>query len=174
MPDFLKKASRQTRRECAQDEEPLAALFVRPRNGEDIKRLGAPGGALSKVGKLADHVDSSDSVDSSQAIDDASGEQATTDDRIDMFGQNAVLVLTDRSLMAFGHGTYTGRVKRLIGQVPLSTISEMSLDTPEEGEKGAALLLLSFVDDTTFAVTPGSRRKRFLSAFEELAQPAES
>ena len=54
MPDFLKKAARKTRQICHEDEVALAALFIRPRHGEQTKRLGAPGGALSKVDKLAD------------------------------------------------------------------------------------------------------------------------
>jgi hypothetical protein len=158
MPNFLKKAARQTRRVCGEDEVPVSALFSRPRHGEEIKRLGAPGGALAKVAKFADVVDAS--------------EGTAGDQRVDMFGQNAILILTDRRLLAFAHGTYSGMVKGLIGEVPLTSIRAMSLDAPEPGKHGPALLQIAFVDGETFAVTPGSRRRRFVAAFEDIAQLA--
>ena len=54
MPDFLRKAARQTRKVCDPDETPVAALFTRPRKGDEVKRLGTPGGALSRVARFAD------------------------------------------------------------------------------------------------------------------------
>lgn len=150
MPDFLKKAAKRTEAVCDGDEAPLAALFCRPRSGDTTKRLGAPGGAISKVGKLADGRDESASV----------------------FAQNSVLVLTDQRLLVFGHGTYTGRVKDLIGEVDLTDIASMDLEAPPVGESGASSLKITFTDGEQLELTPGSRRRRFIEAFESLGQPA--
>jgi hypothetical protein len=166
MPDFLKKASKRTSDICADDEPPLAALFCRPRQGDKSKRLGTPGGALSKVSKLADSVDQTDpDVDV-----DASHE--TTDQRDFMFGQNAILVLTQSRLLAFGHGTYTGRVKPLSGEVTLADIASLDLEAPPVGQSGASSLAIEFADGYKVLLTPGSRRRRFVEAFETTRQPA--
>ncbi len=154
MPDFLKKAAKRTAAICEDGEAGVAALFVRPRHGDDTKRLGAPGGALGKLRPLAD--------------DEGEG----TDERAAMFARNAVLVLTEHRLLAFGHGSYTGRVKELVGELPLSAIAAMNLDAPPPGEKGMASLEVVFADGERVTVTPGSRRAAFVRAFEEMTQPA--
>lgn len=164
MPDFLKKASKRTSDICADDEPPLAALFCRPRQGDETKRLGTPGGALSKVSKLADSVDQTD--------DGGGGGGETTDQRDLMFGQNAILVLTERRLLAFGHGTYTGRVKPLSGEVALADITSLDLEAPPVGRSGASSLVIKFTDGYLVTLTPGSRRRRFVEAFETTRQPA--
>ena len=166
MPDFLRKASRQAGKVCDADETPVAALFVRPRGGDDVKRLGTPGGAIGKIGRLADEHEGSD-ADPAAHTDDT----ATTDPLVAMFGQNAVLVLTEQRLLAFGHGTYSGRVKGLVGSVELASIQSMDLDAPPVGESGPATLEIRFSDGRSVSVAPGSRRRRFVEAFEELAQP---
>lgn len=160
MPDFLKKASRQTKKICPDDETPLAALFVRPLKGSEAKRLGTPGGALSKVTKFAD------------ADDGAATEGEVVDPREAMFAKNAVLVLTNQRLMAFEHRTYSGRVGALIGDLPLSSVVSIELDAPPVGESGPATLQLTFDDGDSVEMTPGSRRRRFVAAFEDIAQPA--
>ena len=141
MPDMLKKASKQAAKVCDADETAVAALFVRPMSGDEVKRLGTPGGAIGNIGRLADQVD-----------DDAEGEEVapqmaeTSDPRQLMFGQNAVLVLTEHRLLAFGHGTYSGRVKGLLGSVELDSIASLELDAPPVGESGAATLEIGFAD----------------------------
>ena len=164
MPDMLKKASKQAAKICDADETPVAALFVRPRHGDEVKRLGTPGGAIGKVGRLADQVE--DGVDA-EVVEEAE----ITDPRELMFGQNAVLVLTEHRLLAFGHGTYSGRVKGLLGAVELDAITSLELDAPPVGESGAATLEIGFADGEAVSLAPGSRRRRFVEAFEELAQP---
>lgn len=163
MPDMLKKASKQATKICDADETPVAALFVRPRHGDEVKRLGTPSAAIGKVGRLADQVDDLDEADPIEA--------EATDARELMFGQNAVLVLTEHRLLAFGHGTYTGRVKSLLGAVELGAISSLALDAPPVGESGPATLEIEFADGEAVSLAPGSRRRRFVEAFEELAQP---
>lgn len=158
MPDFLKKAAKQTREVCGEAEEPLAALFTRPRVGEDVKRLGTPGGRTSKMSKLADT-----GPDEIEHVEDV---------RERMFGQNAVLVLTPERLLAFEHGTYSGRVKGLLGEVPLSEISAIELDAPPIGESGPAWLEITFTDGEAVSLAPGTRRRRFVQAFDDIAQPA--
>ena len=164
MPDMLKKASKQALKICDADETPVAALFVRPRHGDEVKRLGTPSAAIGKVGRLADQVDDADEAITSDAAE-------ATDPRELMFGQNAVLVLTEHRLLAFGHGTYTGRVKGLLGSVELGAISSLELDAPPVGESGPATLEIGFTDGEAVSLAPGSRRRRFVEAFEELAQP---
>ena len=163
MPDMLKKASKQAAKICDADEAPVAALFVRPRNGDEVKRLGTPSAAIGKVGRLADQVDDADETTPVEA--------EITDPRELMFNQNAVLVLTEHRLMAFGHGTYTGRVKGLLGSVELGAISSLELDAPPVGESGPATLEIGFADGEAVSLAPGSRRRGFVEAFEELAQP---
>ncbi len=165
MPDFLRKASRQAGKVCDADETPVAALFVRPRSGDDVKRLGTPGGAIGKIGRFADDHDDADTDSGDTDAPD------TGDPRALMFGQNAVLVLTQHRLLAFGHGTYSGRVKGLLGGVDLSAIDSLELDAPPIGESGPATLEIRFADGEGVSVAPGSRRRRFVEAFEELAQP---
>ncbi len=155
MPDFSKKAAKRTAAVCDDGEVGVAALFIRPRHGEGTKRLGAPGGALGRLAPLADTASEEDD-----------------DPRAAMFARNAVLVLTEQRLLVFGHGTYTGRVKDLVGQVPLASVAAMELDAPPPGEKGPASLELVFTDGERVTVTPGSRRAAFVRAFEEMTQQA--
>lgn len=163
MPDMLKKAAKQATKICDADETPVAALFVRPRHGDEVKRLGTPSAAIGKVGRLADQVDDADETGPVEA--------ESTDPRDLMFGQNAVLVLTEHRLLAFGHGTYTGRVKGLLGSIELGAIASVELDAPPVGESGAATLEIGFADGEAVSLAPGSRRRRFVEAFGELAQP---
>mgnify|MGYP001825458353 CR=1 FL=1 len=162
MPDFLKKASKQAVKVCDEGETPIAALFVRPRSGDDVKRLGTPGGAIGRIGRLADEQDDHDLAPETAA---------EVDPRALMFGQNAVLVLTQHRLLAFAHGTYSGRVKGLLGSVELDAVDTLELDAPPVGESGPATLEIAFVDGESVSVAPGSRRRRFVEAFEDLAQP---
>ena len=165
MPDMLKKASKQATKVCDADETPIAALFVRPMNGDEVKRLGTPGGAIGNIGRLADQLDE-------ELTDDESPVEAeSADPRALMFGQNAVLVLTEHRLLAFAHGTYSGRVKGLLGSVELGAIASLELDAPPVGESGAATLEIGFADGEAVSLAPGSRRRRFVEAFEDLAQP---
>ena len=157
MPDFLKKASKRTGDICADGETPLAALFCRPRTGEQTKRLGTPGGRLSKVSKPADGIAS----DGAEAIDA----------RDAMFGQNTILVLTQHRLLAFGHGTFTGRVKQLSGEASLADIASIDLEAPP-GQSSASSLAIEFTDGYKVTLTPGSRRRRFIDAYEDTRQPA--
>lgn len=163
MPDMLKKASKQATKVCDGDETPVAALFVRPMNGDEVKRLGTPGGAIGNIGRLADQLD--------EELADDAGEVESSDPRALMFSQNAVLVLTEHRLLAFGHGTYSGRVKGLLGSVELGAIASLALDAPPVGESGAATLEIAFSDGASVSLAPGSRRRRFVEAFEDLAQP---
>jgi hypothetical protein len=150
MPDFAKKAAKRVAAVAHDGETPRAALFVRPCAGDTAKALGAPGGVLSHVGRLAD--------DTSVDVDlDGAGPAAA-------FAQNAVLVLTDRRLLVFGHGSLTGRVKDLVAGFDLSEIERIHLETPDAAP---AILELAFTDDTTVRLVPGSRRQRFVAAFEE-------
>ena len=164
MPDFLRKASRQAGKVCDADETPVAALFVRPRSGDDVKRLGTPGGAIGKIGRFADGHDGT-------AVEEDTVDETAVDPRALMFGQNAVLVLTEHRLLAFAHGTYSGRVRGLLGSVELDAIESLELDAPPIGESGPATLEIHFSDGEAVSVAPGSRRRRFVEAFEELAQP---
>ncbi|MFN3215218.1 MAG: hypothetical protein ACE367_01850 [Acidimicrobiales bacterium] len=150
MPDFAKKAAKRVAAVAHDGEITRAALFVRPCTGETAKALGAPGGVLSHVGRLAD---------------DVAGELGTDESGpATAFTHNAVLVLTDRRLLVFGHGSLTGRVKGLVADFDLSDIARLHLDTPEGA---AATLELTFTDDTTVRLVPGSRRQRFVEAFDE-------
>jgi hypothetical protein len=150
MPDFAKKAAKRVAAVAHDGETTRAALFVRPCTGETAKALGAPGGVLSHVGRLADDV-------AGEHGEDDSGPAAA-------FVHNAVLVLTDHRLLVFGHGSLTGRVKGLVADFDLSEIARMHLDSPEGA---AATLELTFADDTTVRLVPGSRRQRFVEAFDE-------
>ena len=154
MPDFLRKATRHTAKVCHADEQPTAALFVRPRIGDETKRLGAPASTVSRR----------------QSSDPGSGEGPTTADAL--FEQNAVLVLTDQRLLVFGHGSLLGRVRELIGALDLSDVVEMDLEVPPAGSQQPATLRMAFADGSTVALTPGSRRKQFLAAYEASTQPA--
>lgn len=150
MPDFAKKAAKRVAAVAHDGETTRAALFVRPCTGDTAKALGAPGGVLSHVGRLADDV----------AVDPAAHEAGPAT----AFTHNAVLVLTDRRLLVFGHGSLTGRVKDLVAAFDLSEVAQMHLDTPEGA---AATLELTFADDTTVRLVPGSRRQRFVETFEQ-------
>lgn len=148
MPDFTKKAAKPVAAVAHDGETARAALFVRPCTGETAKALGAPGGVLSRVGRLADDVPA-----------DADGADPTA-----AFARNAVLVLTDQRLLVFGHGSLTGRVKGLVASFELADIDRMHLDTPDTG---ATTLEVTFADGTTVRLVPGSRRQRFVDAFDE-------
>ncbi len=154
MPNFLKKAEKRTREVCAEDETAIAALFVRPAGDGKTKRLGTPGGALAKVGPLADQVST-----------DTDHPGAT------LFAQNAVLILTDSRLLAFGHGSLTGRIGKLTGQVDLADVAALSLEMPEGAEQDASeSLRVEFSDGTVAWAAPGSRRQRFLDAFASASE----
>lgn len=157
MPDFLKKANKRAAEVCEADEVAIAALFVRPQSGDGTKRLGAPGGTLGRVAPLADST---------------SDEAADANTPASLFSHNAVLVLTGQRLLVFGHGSLTGRVRELVGEVALSDIRAMTLDAPPFGESGPASLSIEFADGSSVSATPGSRRKQFVDTFEDLAQPA--
>lgn len=154
MPDFLRKATKQTAKVCHADEQPTAALFVRPRVGDETKRLGTPASAASR-----------------RKSDDAAGDDETTTAGA-LFEQNAVLVLTDRRLLVFGHGSLLGRVRALIGALDLRDVLEMDLDVPPAGSQQPATLHMAFTDGSSVAVTPGSRRKQFIAAYEAATQRA--
>ena len=154
MPDFLRKATRQTAKVCHADEHPTAALFVRPRIGDETKRLGTPASTASRR----------------QPSDTVAGDEPATADAL--FAQNAVLVLTDRRLLVFGHGSLLGRVRGLIGALDLSDVVEMDLDVPPAGSQQPATLRMAFADGSSVELTPGSRRKQFITAFERSTQPA--
>ncbi len=163
MPDFLKKAAKRANAECGDDETTIAALFCRPRTGEQTRRLGAPGGATEKVGQVTRLADGSDT--------DAEGDMSPQAARQAMFAHNVVLVLTTERLLGFGHGTYTGRVRKLTGQIALSDIESMDLEAPPIGQSGASALNITFTDGQRVELTPGSRRRRFVEAFEKMGQP---
>ena len=154
MPDFLRKATKQTAKVCEVDEPPVAALFVRPRIGDETKRLGAPGSAVSR-----------------RKSDDAAGADEPATAEV-LFEQNAVLVLTDRRLLVFGHGSLLGRVRELIGALDLRDVLEMDLDVPPAGSQQAATLQMAFADGSSVTVTPGSRRNQFIAAYEAATQRA--
>lgn len=151
MPDFAKKAAKRVAAVADDGESTRAALFVRPCTGDTAKALGAPGGVLSHVGRLADDVPTA-----------ADAEALATSD---VFARNAVLVLTDRRLLVFGHGSLTGRVKDLVAAFDLSSIDQMRLETPDGG---TATLEITFGDGTEVRLVPGSRRKRFVDAFDDV------
>lgn len=140
MPDFLKMADTQFRSARADGETARAALFIRPTTKGITRRLGRP----NRHGRGA------------------------TQHGIG-FDRNCVLVLSDQRLLAFAHGTLTGRVRELIGTIDLDQITAVAL---EEGEQTSTrCLTFSFADETTVTVTPGSRAKRFVSAFAEMGSP---
>ncbi len=157
MPDFLKKANKRAAAVCEADEVAIAALFIRPQNSDGTKRLGAPGGTLGKMAPLADPT---------------GNDAADADTPASLFSRNAVLVLTGQRLLVFAHGSLTGRVRELVGEVAISDIRAMTLDAPPLGEGGPASLSIEFADGTSISATPGSRRKQFVDTFEELTQPA--
>jgi len=140
MPDFLKKAERQLTKVCAPGEEPLAAVFVRPRIDGETRRLGAPAAVAGKT----------------PAINHGGS-----------INQNAVLVLTSERILAFGHGSLIGRVKGLIGEFSLDDIVDLALDVPDKDAKVPATLSLTLRNGDTTVVTPGSRRKQFLAAYQQ-------
>jgi hypothetical protein len=150
MPDFAKKAAKRVAAVANDGETTRAALFVRPCTGDTAKALGAPVGVLSHIGRLADDV-------AGELDEEECGPAAA-------FAHNAVLVLTDRRLLVFGHGSLTGRVKGLVADFDLSEVARMHLDTPEGA---AAALEVTFTDDTTVRLVPGSRRQRFVEAIDE-------
>lgn len=141
MPDFLTKAAKRTEAVRDEGETPLAALFARPCKAGRTKRLGKPGGVLAKMGRLADR----------------------TEDDSDPFDRNCVMVLTDRRLLVFGHGTLTGRVRDLIGAVDLVDVTAVELG---RSQGSAPVLTISFSDGDSVEMTPGSRSRRFVEAFE--------
>ncbi len=151
MPNLLKKAEKRTREVCAEDETAIAALFIRPAGDGKTKRFGTPGGALAKVAPLAD-----------QMSDDTEHPGAA------LFAQNAVLILTDSRLLAFGHGSLTGRIGHLAGEVDLADVTSMSFAKSDAAEEDASEnLRVQFSDGTVAWATPGSRRQRFVDAFAE-------
>jgi len=143
MPDFLKKAERQLTKVCAPDEQPLAAVFVRPRVAGETKRLGAPSGAL--------------------------GHASTALAETEAITENAVLVVTTQRILAFGHGSLVGRVKGLVGEFPLDKVASLSLDVPDKDAKGVATLSMTLTSGDVTVVTPGSRRKQFVEAYDKVA-----
>lgn len=156
MPDFLKKADRRIRAVAHDGEESLAAIFVRPRQGETTKALGAPGGTLSRIGRLAD-----------EAGDTPEGEAPPHP--ADLLRRNGILVLTTRRLLVFGHGSYTGRVRGLTGEIAFADLASIAIDAPEGAP---ATLDITFADGTAVSLTPGSRRRRFVEAWEQVSAPA--
>ncbi len=143
MPDFLNKAEKRFQKIRLDGEQAHAALFVRPRPGGATKVLGAPGGVLSRMGRVAD------------ATDDTNP-----------FSQNCILILTRQRLLAFGHGTLTGRVRELLGALDLDEIASMTIDEPAGA--GPLALTIAFTDGGAVVVTPGSRSSRFVETFDEV------
>jgi hypothetical protein len=117
---------------------------------------------MGQVAKLADAAEP-------EAL--GSGDAAAGDPQ-EMFAQNVILILTERRLLAFGHGTYTGRVRKLVGEIALTDVATMDLEAPPVGKSGDSSLAITFTDGETVSLTPGSRRRRFIEAFERLGQPA--
>lgn len=148
MPNFLTKAAKRIDAVAEPGEEGIAALFVRPLAGDEAKVLGAPGGALSRMGRLAD---------GGKELDGAP------------FERNCILVLTPHRLLAFGHGTLTGRVRGLVGAMDLDEISAIRLDEREDGPDN---LVIDFTDGESVRLSPGTRRSVFVDAFEGLRTQA--
>lgn len=155
MPDFLKKADRRIRAVAHDGEGSLAAIFVRPRQGDTTKALGAPGGTLSRIGRLADEAD-------------ATPEGEPPAHPADLLRRNGILVITTQRLLVFGHGSYTGRVRGLTGEIELAALADIAIDAPEDAP---ATLDITFADGTCVSLTPGSRRRRFVEAWEQVARP---
>jgi hypothetical protein len=139
MPDWVKKTAKPAAK-ATPGEALHAALFCRPvADDGTVKRLGAM-----------------------TAADDATAGEGLASR---MPRVNAVLAITDTSLVAFGHGSLLGRVKGSLANWSLTEVADVSLD----GAPGAAgtTVTVRFVDDTSLVVVPGSRARRFVEAYTE-------
>ena len=146
MPNWVKKSNRKARKLLREGEEVRAAMFVRPRTQDGTKKLGAPGGALGKIDKLADAGDA-------QAQEGRAGRFPAT---------NAVLAVTDERLLVFGHNPLIGTIRPLEAEYARDEITDMQV----AGRPGTPdyALAITFSDETEVQLTPGTRLRRFVEA----------
>lgn len=136
MPDFVKKTKRPLKKVARDDEVLQAALFVRPTEDGETKRLGTPGALADKDGPSGQDMASS------------------------IPKVNMVLALTNERLIGFRHGALLGRVHDLQMDFERAEVQHVQFD-----ETPTRQLTLYFTDESSIVFTPGSRVQRFVKAY---------
>ncbi|MEQ8841207.1 MAG: hypothetical protein RIB98_09505 [Acidimicrobiales bacterium] len=153
MIDFGKKITKS----CGDDLEPgetvLAGTFVQPAGA--IRRQVAYGAIGGVIGAVV----------SQKAGEKRANETPTAEEGIviDIPPGKAVLGLTDRRLLVFGHSAMTGRPKGLNAAIPLDQVAGVT----HESGKLTGKLLVSFADGTSidFDVVKTAKPGPFVDAF---------
>jgi hypothetical protein len=153
MVDFAKKIMKSCADDLEAGETVLAGTFVQPPGA--IRRqvaFGAIGGVVGAVvgDKLAQK---------------RAGETPTADEGIvvDIPPGKAVLGITDRRFLVFGHSTMSGKPKGLNASIPLDQVAGIT----HESGKLTGKLLVSFADGTSidFDVVKTAKPGPFVEAF---------
>lgn len=153
MVDFAKKIRKSCAEHLEPGEEVIAGVFGQPPGA--IRRQMATG-----IGGLAGAL---------IADKTAKGTTVERPDEgivVDIPEGKAVLGLTDRRLLVFGHSAMTGKPKGLNAAVPLGHIESVTLD---QG-KFAGRLVVTFVDGThiDFDVVKTVKPQPFVDAFHQV------
>ncbi len=157
MIDFAKKI----RKSCAGDLEPgeevVAATFVQPPGA--IRRQVAFGAIGGAVGAVAGEAMASTRTKNAP-------QQAGEGFVVDIPAGKAVLGLTDRRFLVFGHSSLSGKPKGLNASFTLDQVQSIALTTG----KLTGSLVVTFVDGTAidFDVVKTAKPEPFVAAFTQL------
>ena len=157
MIDFTKKIHKH----CAEDLEPgetvAASTFGQPPGA--IRRQVAFGAIGGAVGAVAGEALANKRIEKSEQN---AGEGIV----LEIPAGKAVLALSDRRLMVFGHSALSGRPKGLNASIPLEQVASIEVD---QG-KLAGKMLITFVDDSSvdFDIVKTADPAGFAATFTEL------
>lgn len=157
MIDFAKKIRKSCAEHLEPGEEVLAGTFVQPPGA--IRRqvaMGAVGGAIGAV--VGEKMAAKRQAEA--------GDRPTEGLVVDIPAGKAVLGITDRRFLVFGHSALSGKPKGLNAAFGLEQIASLDL---QQG-KLAGKLLVTFVDGTTidFDVVKTAKPEPFVEVFHQV------
>lgn len=157
MIDFAKKIRKSCSDDLEEGETVIAGTFVQPPGA--IRRqvaFGAIGGAVGAV--------VGDKIAEKRANENPVAEEGIV---VDIPPGKAVLGITDRRLLVFGHSTMSGKPKGLNAAFPLDQVADITVETG----KLAGKLMVTFADGTSidFDVVKTAKPGPFVEAFHSAA-----
>ncbi len=159
MIDFGKKIAKHCGDDLESGETVIAGTFVQPPGA--IRQQVAYGAIGGVVGMVVGEKMAKKRAEENPSEGIETGDGAGID--IDIPPGKAVLGITDRRLLVFGHSAMSGRPKGLNASIPLDQVR----DIVHESGKLTGKLLVSFADGTTvdFDVVKTAKPGPFVDAF---------
>lgn len=153
MVDFAKKITKSCGDDLEEGETVLAGTFVQPPGA--IRRQVAFGAIGGVVGAVV-----GDKLAQKRAAETPTADEGIV---VDIPPGKAVLGITDRRFLVFGHSTMSGKPKGLNASIPLDQVAAVT----HESGKLTGKLLVTFADGTSidFDVVKTAKPGPFVEAF---------